>query len=101
MIVVIRITTDDAAQRNDGGILSTFGKLPSHNGDLEGTRNANHIPLVGLHAVAGEGIDHTGKKLIDDERIEPGRDDGKAACGCAKIAFVGHGRSFRGSVGML
>src|SRR5262249_47363875 len=59
--------------------------------NLQRTRHPDEIDGVVGHAVTLQAVERTGDELIDDELIEPRRDDDEAAGRCGEGAFVDDG----------
>ena len=80
-VVVRRVSSQQAADANDGIVLSGFRQLPRCQRNFEGSRHAHEIDVISLSSGAQQPIDRTHQQPLGDEGIEPRYNNGKIPSG--------------------
>ena len=82
-----RRAADDAAERDQRVVAAARGQLLDGERCLERARHANDLDVAGSDAVLQQRADGGVEQSIDDEVVEPRRDDAEAQAARVEVAF--------------
>ena len=89
--VVGGLSTEEAAERDDGIDLAGFRDGAGGGGNLPGTGDADDLDVVLAGSAAVEGVEGALEEPVGDDGVPAGGDDGKGHTGSREIALDGDG----------